>query len=194
MRLLLAIVSVGALVACDLQITNPAPVVAAGPTAPSGATTITNTNTNTSTNNNDRSDTAPVPTTPGTPGDGTGTQALPLPSYGETVTRAVAASNPDLLRNSCQDTSGESAWGFLDTVIRNLRAQASDLRWGYLCKDASCSVFARDIVAYRATANETGIWIVDVIGGHCPGPTDGPPAVRWGVLPFETVRKWSASR
>jgi len=191
MRVILAIV-VGVLVAaCDLHITNPAPVVTATPSTP--GITVTNTNTNTSTNNNDRSDTS-APTAPTTPGDTTPGQALPLPSYGETVTRGVAASNPALLANSCQDTSGESAWGFLDTVIRNLRSQASDLRWGYLCKDAACTVFARDVVAYRATAAETGIWIVDVIGGHCPGPGDGAPAVRWGVLPFETVRKWAASR
>lgn len=190
MRLLLAIVVAVVSVACDLHITNPAPVIATGTTTP--ATTITNTNTNTSTNTNDRADTTPTPTTPGagTPGDGSA--ALPLPTYGESVVRGVADQNPSLLANSCQTTSGESAWQFLDLVVRTLRAQ--DQRWGYLCKDQSCLTFGRDVITYRATAAETGIWIVDVIGNHCPGPTDSPAMVRYGVLPFETVRRWSATR
>jgi hypothetical protein len=54
--------------------------------------------------------------------------------------------------------------------------------------------FARDVVAYKASTTESGIWIVDVIGNHCPGPSDPPPTVRWGVLPFETVRKWATAR
>jgi hypothetical protein len=184
MRCVLAMVCV-VLAGCDLHITNPAPVVATTGTTP----TITNTNTNTSTNNNDRSDTQP---TTNTPTDGTAGAAVPLPTYGEGVVRGVAANNPALLANSCQETSGDSAWDFLDLAIRTLRAQ--DQRWGYLCKDANCLTFGRDVITYRATAAETGIWIVDVIGNHCPGPTDPPPAVRWGILPFETVRKWSATR
>jgi hypothetical protein len=103
----------------------------------------------------------------------------------------VAAANPTLLANSCQDTHGESAWQFLDLVIRTLRAQ--DQRWGYLCKDASCVTFGADIVAYRATSSTTGIWIVDVIQNHCPGPGDTVSA-RWGVLPFETERRWAFPR
>jgi hypothetical protein len=179
------------LAACEFRITEPAPVVA--PPATPALITITNTNTNT--NTSDRSDTEPTATpAPPTGGGGSTTNPLPLPSYGETVTRDVAAANPSLLANSCQETSGERAWEFLDLVIRTLRAQAQDSRWGYLCKDANCLAFGRDVVAYRASAGDTGIWIVDVIGGHCPGPTDGPPQVRWGVLPFETVRKWKATR
>ena len=158
----------------------------ATPTSPS-PTTISNTNINTTTLP-DRSDTAP---SPGAPSGGAETP-LPLPSYGEQVTRDVAAQSPALLANSCQETSGESAWRFLDSVIAALRAR--DARWGYLCKDAACRTFARDVVAYRATSSTSGIWIVDVIGNHCPGPTDPPPAVRWGVLPFETARPWSAAR
>jgi hypothetical protein len=171
--------------ACDVRFDM---TPAASPTAPTAPTTITNTNTNTSTNNNDRSDTEPT-TTP-TP-NGTGGQAVPLPSYGEQVTRGVAAQNPALLANSCQETAGESAWQFLDLLIRTLRAQ--DQRWGYLCKDANCLTFARDVIAYKATAAETGIWIVDVIGNHCPGPGE-TAAIRYGVLPFETSRRWAAAR
>ena len=191
MRLLLPIACVLVLAACDFRITNPTPTPAT-PTAPGGVS-ITNTNTNTSTNNNDRSDTAPTPSTPGLPGDGTG-GAISLPAYGETVVNDVAASNPGLLANSCQEKTGESAWQFLDLVIRTLRAQAQDQRWGYLCKDAACRTFGRDVIAYRATATDVGIWIVDIIGNHCPGPNDSPATVRYGVLPFETVRKWAASR
>jgi hypothetical protein len=176
------------LVGCDLEITTPSPVITTPPSS-GGAITITNTNTNTATQ--DRSDTEPTPT-PSAGGNNGTTGPLPLPTYGESVTRDIAAANPALLANSCQETSGESAWQFLDLVIRTLRAQ--DQRWGYLCKDAACLTFARDVVAYRASSGDTGIWIVDIIGGHCPGPTDPPPAVRWGVLPFETLRKWAAAR
>ena len=186
-KLLAAIVVVGVCAACDIRLdTNGAPT---SPTAP-GPTNITNTNTNTSTNNNDRSDTTPTPSPPSTPGDGT--SALPLPTYGEGVVRSVADRNPGLVANSCQDTAGDPAWGFLDLVVRTLRAQ--DQRWGYLCKDAACLTFGRDVITYRATSADTGIWIVDVIGNHCPGPNDSPATVRYGVLPFETVRRWSATR
>jgi len=190
--LLLALVSAG----CEIDIVNPTPVVQAAPPSSSGSgggTSITNINTNTNTNNNDRSDTAQVPA-PGAPGaSGTTNGVLPLPSYGEHVTRDIAGQNPSLLANSCQEHTGETAWQFLDLVIRTLRSQ--DQRWGYLCKDASCVVFARDIVAYRASSGDTGIWIVDVIGNHCPGANTGDVAtVRWGVLPFELERRWAGSR
>ena len=151
----------------------------------------TNTNTNTATNNQDRtgSDTGPSPS-----GSNDGVSGvIPLPAYGEATTRSVASANSVLLANSCQTTSGESAWAFLDKVISTLRTQANDDRWGYLCKDVSCTNQARDIVAYRASNGNTGIWIVDVIGNHCPLPGE-TPEVRWGVLPFETVRQWTGSR
>jgi hypothetical protein len=192
MRGIVVALAVLILAACEFRITEPTPV-AVTPTAPP-AITITNTNTNT--NTQDRSDTEPTPT-PAPPAGGGGSTTsppLPLPSYGETVTRDVAAANPGLLANSCQETTGDRAWAFLDLVIRTLVSQAQDARWGYLCKDANCLAMARDIVAYRASTGDTGIWIVDVIGNHCPGPTDGPATVRWGVLPFETVRKWKGTR
>lgn len=161
------------------------------PAAPSpGTTNITNTNTNTNTNNNDKtgSDTGPAPN-PNTPNDGNG--VIPLPTYGEDVVRSVAATNPTLLANSCQEKYGESAWAFLDLAIRTL--QVRDTKWGYLCKNAECSAIARDIVAYRASSGNTGIWIVDVIGNHCPLAGE-IPEVRWGVLPFETVRPYTGMR
>jgi len=191
--LIVALLSAG----CEIDIVNPTPVVQAAPPSGSsgsgGGITITNTNSTNSTNNNDRSDRAQIPATTPQAGSGTTNGVLPLPSYGEHVTRDIAGQNPSLLANSCQEHTGESAWQFLDLVIRTLRSQ--DQRWGYLCKDASCVVFARDIVAYRASSGDTGIWIVDVIGNHCPGPNTGDVAtVRWGILPFELERRWAGSR
>jgi len=186
MRVIIGLFLVCSVAACDLNV-----YPAATPTAPTSTPiTVSNTNTNTNTASTDRSDTGPAPSSGG--GD-TGTGAvIPLPAYGEPVTRDVAAANPSLLANSCQEVSGESAWQFLDLVISTLRAR--DQRWGYLCKQAGCSTYARDVVAYRAGTGNTGIWIVDVIGNHCPTPSDPPPAVRWGVLPFETERPWAGSR
>lgn len=175
--------------ACDLNVYPASTPIA--PTPTSTPITVSNTNTNTNTATTDRSDTGPAPSSGG--GDTPAGAVLPLPAYGEPVTRDVAAANPSLLANSCQETSGESAWQFLDLVISTLRAR--DQRWGYLCKQAACSTYARDVVAYRASTSNTGIWIVDVIGNHCSnGTTDPPPAVRWGVLPFETERPWAGSR
>jgi hypothetical protein len=172
------------LASCDIRLD-----LADSPTAPAGPT-ITNTNTNTSTNNNDRSDTLPTTSTsPSSPnGDAA---ALPLPSYGEAVTRDFAAANPALLANSCQEKTAETAWQFLDQLISTLRAR--DTRWGYLCKDANCLTVGRDVITYKATAADTGIWIVDVIGNHCPLPNE-TAMIRWGVLPFETARRWASSR
>jgi len=187
MRYLILLVAL-LLTGCDLHITNPAPVIAGGTTP--GAITITNTNTNTT---GDRSDTeaTPTPSSGGSPTDPPG-GVLPLPSYGEGVTREYAAANPHQVTHSCQLVDGEAAWAFLDGVIGVLRAR--DARWGYLCKDASCSKVAADIVAYKASSGDIGFWIVDVLGNHCPNVGESPTEVRWGVLPFETVRRWSGLR
>jgi hypothetical protein len=183
---LLTLLAACVLAGCDFHITNPAPVVTAGTTP--GNITITNTNTNTATT--DRSDTAATPEPSGSPSSPTG--ALPLPAYGEGVARDYAAAHQAQIATSCQVTHGEAAWAFLDGLNAVLRQR--DARWGYLCKDANCTQQARDIVAYRASAGDTGIWIVDVLGNHCPGPGDSPTEFRWGVLPFETVRRWSGTR
>lgn len=186
MRRLLPVIVALTSLGCDIHLTTPTAVV---PAPTPGAITITNTNTNTATT--DRSDTAATPDpTPGTPAPPTG--ALPLPAYGEGVARDYAAANPHQVTHSCQLTDGEAAWAFLDGLIGVLSQR--DARWGYLCKDANCLTQARDVVAYRASAGDTGIWIVDVLGNHCPGPGDSPTMVRWGVLPYETVRRWVGHR
>ena len=181
--LLLALTSLG----CDIHLTTPTAVV---PAPTPAAITITNTNTNTATT--DRSDTEATPSpSSGTPPSSPG-GALPLPSYGEGVARDYAATHQAQITTSCQVTHGEAAWAFLDGLIGVLSQR--DARWGYLCKDANCLTQARDIVAYRASSGDTGIWIVDVLGNHCPGPGDSPTMVRWGVLPFETTRRWIGHR
>jgi len=186
MKLIPLIIAVALATGCE-QTINITPTAPSGP----GNTTIsnTNTNTNTATNNQDRTGSDTGPSTPNTPPDGGG--VIPLPSYGESTVRAVAASNSTLLANSCQTTHGESAWAFLDLAIRTLQTQ--DNRWGYLCKDGTCNNIAKDIVAYRASSGNNGIWIVDVIGNHCPAPSD-VVTVTWQVLPFETTRPWIGIR
>ena len=187
MRFLSLVAACVLVAACDIQI-NPgaAPV---SPTAP-GAVTVTNTTTQTTQVDRSDTDPTPAPTGSGTPAPTSG--VLPLPTYGEGVTREYAAAHPHQVTRSCQVTDGEAAWQFLDGLIRTL--QARDVRWGYLCKDASCSKVAADVVAYKASTGDTGIHIVDILGNHCPGPGDSPTQVRWGVLPFETLRRWSGTR
>ena len=98
---------------------------------------------------------------------------LPLPGYGESVVKAVAAANPALLRNSCQDHGG--SWQFLDLVVDTLRTH--DTRWGYNGKRGNANDPSHDVVTYHhgpgPDAGSTDVYIIDVIGGHCgsnPGP------------------------
>jgi len=186
MRKVLLLAACVLMAACDFRL-DLTDTPAASPTSP-GAVTVTNTNTNTTTI--DRSDTGTAPSSGGASSPTTG--ALPLPAYGEGVVRDFAAAHPALVAHSCQITDGESAWQFLDQLIAVL--QNRDARWGYLCKDASCSTVGRDVITYKASSGDTGIFIVDVLGNHCPGPTDSPTQVRYGVLPFETVRRWIGTR
>jgi hypothetical protein len=175
------------LAGCDITLTTPSPVVTT-PTAP-GNITITNTNTNTA--STDRSDTAATPTPGGSTPSPPTAGALPLPNYGEGVAREIATQYANELAASCELTHGPSAWAWLDRLVRTL--QARDARWGYLCKDTGCTKVAADIVAYKAGSGDTGFWIVDTIGNHCPNVGD-VVQVRWGVLPFETVRRWTGTR
>lgn len=174
-----------ALAGCEYQWTQPTAVDSPTPAGPS----IVINNTNTNTNNNDRSDTDPG-TAPTTPGTGT-TGAAPLPAYGEAISLQIGASNPGLLAASCEKTHGGGAWAYLDLLVRTL--QQRDPRWGYLCKDPACQTVGGDVVTYKATAGESGIYIVDVIGNHCPLAGETTTA-RWGVLPFETARRWIGVR
>jgi len=98
---------------------------------------------------------------------------LPLPGYGAGVVQAVAAANPGLLSNSCQEHGG--SWRFMDLVVDTLRTY--DTRWGYNGKRGNANDPSMDVVTYHHSAGpsqgSTQVYIVDVIGGHC-GPTPSP--------------------
>ena len=97
---------------------------------------------------------------------------LPLPNMYAVVAQ-VAAENPGLLANSCQDQGG--SWAFMDLLVARLRQ--TDGRWGYNCKRGNCGDISQDVVDYHygtGSANgSTEVYVIDVIGGHC-GPGPGP--------------------
>jgi hypothetical protein len=154
--------------------------------------TINNNNSN-SNNNDNRIDIhdvvnfvpSPIPSMP-VPAPGGGTEIpLPVPVTAQALAQKVADSNPMLLAKACPETYGESGWAFLDLVVRTL--QASDARWGYFVKpDGSIS---RDVIAYKATSDNTGAWGVDIILDRC-----GTNKFSWQVLGFDAATQWSAIR
>lgn len=165
--------------ACDVLVTVTGP-------------TVSNSNTNTHTTTvavdlHDLVTFTPTPTpgngSPGAPGDA----PLPLPATAQATARAVAEAQPALVTQSCQATFGEPAWQFLDRTVAAL-AQ-TDARWGYLCKN-DCATVSADVIAYRATADQTGVWAVDIIGDHC----GTAPAFTWNVLGFDPALVWRARR
>jgi hypothetical protein len=170
------------LVACDITITAP---------------TITNTLTNEVRVTNDSHDvanfnpTTPTPpTNPTTPGvDNT----LPLPVDAQAIATAVAnsAAGQLYLAHSCQDRDGVNAWQFMDAIVTALKAK--DTRWGYLCKNGNCQDISKDVIAYRATNDNTGVWGVDIIGSHCAIPPDRS-TFTWNVLGFDPLAIWKETR
>ena len=87
---------------------------------------------------------------------------------------------------SCQDIYGEVAWTFMDNVIKSLKA--SDPRWGYMVKPTNGQI-SRDVIAYRATSDNSGAWGVNIIIDHC-----GTPSFAWNVLGFDPAAQWSGTR
>lgn len=157
--------------------------------------TINNVNTATATNDNkiDIHDVVnfapvpnpslPVPTPPGTiPPVET---PLPLPVTAQATAQKIADSNPVLLGKACPETFGEAGWAFLDLVIRTL--QSADSRWGYLVKPDG--TISKDVIAYRATSDNTGVWGVDIIVDRCTANK-----FSWQVLGFDPDTVWSAVR
>jgi len=152
--------------------------------------TIINTNTNTNTNNNDFHDlinfapstnpSAPV----ASPTGGTETP-LPLPANAQGIAQTISNNNPTLIMRSCQAIYGESAWQFMDTIVAALKA--SDPRWGYMVK--ATRQISADVIAYRATSDNTGAWGVDIIVDLC-----GTPRFSWQVLGFDPNAEWSGTR
>lgn len=154
---------------------------------------VTSTNTNTNTNNNDFHDLinfAPVadpkaplpPTTPGGPSE----TPLGIPSGSQAIAQAFATANPLLVTKSCVALYGEAGWQFMDGLIKTLRA--SDARWGYVVK-SNTGTISMDVIAYRATADNTGAWGVDVIVDHC-----GSSTFAWNVLGLDANLQWSGTR
>ena len=155
--------------------------------------TINNENTNTNTNNNtfdihDLVNFAPVPDPSApvpAPGGGSETP-LPLPAGGQAIAQGVATANATALARSCQAIFGESAWQFMDSVVAALRA--TDARWGYLVQ--TTGQVSRDVIAYRATSDNTGAWGIDIIINHC----GTAPSFGWQVLGFDPAAQWSGTR
>lgn len=176
MRRVLLVVAVLIVAACDIRITGP---------------TIDNNNNNNNTNRNDVHDVggfapaanpnAPVPA----PGGGTETP-LSIPAGSQAVATGYAATHGVQLAQSCQATYGDAAWQFLDGLVNTLKA--SDARWGYNVKLTDGTI-SRDVIAYRATSDNTGSWAIDVIVDHC-----GSPTFSWNVLGFDPNAQWAAAR
>lgn len=115
---------------------------------------------------------------------------LPLPGYGASVVNAVAAANPALLRNSCQDHGG--SWQFMDLVVDTLRTY--DTRWGYNGKRGDVNNPSHDVVTYHhgpgPDYGSTAVYIIDVIGGHC----GSNPVPTWGDVTDATYNGGSIGR
>jgi hypothetical protein len=90
----------------------------------------------------------------------------PLPDM-SAVVRQVHDENPDLIRQSCQDTGGN--WAFLDAVVDRLRQ--TDDRWGYNWKRGVIGDPSEDVVDYHwgdgPREGSPDTYVVDVIAGHC---------------------------
>jgi|SoiMethySBSTD1v2_1073268.scaffolds.fasta_scaffold255351_2 hypothetical protein len=142
---------------------------------------------------------APTPGGGGVPGGvpkgpgGRGPDGGPLPSYGESVVRAVAAANPGALANSCQDSGG--SWQFMDQVVDTLRTY--DTRWGYNGKRGNTHDPSKDVIAYHygpgPDEGSPDVYIIDIIGGHC-GATPSPiwNDVTSITLSSGTIGKWTS--
>lgn len=182
--LLLVIVSLS-ICACDYNITFPSPVVNVN---------NSNTSTNTNTNNIDVHDIGnaqpiPVPSSGSVPSiNGSPITPIAIPLGAREVALEVARLNPLLLANSCQDTLGHAAWGFMDLMILKLRQ--SDLRWGYVGKYGSCTNPSADAIAFKATSTDIGTWIIDIIANHC----GSNPQFSWNVIGFDAAGKWCQVR
>jgi len=179
MRFLLLIIGLAGATGCEYQFIGP---------------TINNNNNNSNNNdNNNKIDlhdlinfvpsTNPTAPVPGPSGPET---PLPVPTDAQTIAQRVADSNPALIAKSCPALFGESGWAFMDLVVKTLAA--SDARWGYLIK-SNTGVASADVIAYRATSDNTGAWGIDIIVDLC-----GTSKFSWQVIGFDAAAQWSANR
>lgn len=145
-------------------------------------------------------DSGGVDGTTGVPGDGIPDeppQAVPPapPPDGSGVVDQVAAEHPDWLTGSCVDQGGTN--DFLFEVVRRLRMQ--DDRWGLNWKRGVVGDLSQDAIDYQwgegLSEGSTDVYIIDIIGGHCP--EDGtPPQAAWidvtqATLDAGTIGMWT---
>lgn len=134
-----------------------------------------------------------APSGPRTPNPAPG-QRLPLPSYGREVIIQLAAERRDLVVGSCVSQGGNNR--FMFEAVRRLRAR--DTRWGLNWKRGNRGDLSQDIVTYnfgsRSDEDTTDVYIIDIIGGHCPGPTDPPSSWNWEDVTGKTAAAGSIGR
>jgi hypothetical protein len=120
----------------------------------------------------------PLPDAGPPPPDAEVPAMLPLPDESDLVD-ALAAERPDLLEQSCVNDGGNNE--FLFELVRRLRAR--DVRWGLNWKRGNVGDMSQDVVDYFWAQGDpegrTEVYIIDVIGGHCPGPGDPPSTPAW---------------
>lgn len=173
MKKLLLVVLLVSVSACDIVVTGP---------------TVTNTNTNT--NTVDVHDIGSFSASPN-PNSSTSCNTCPggsevpvnIPSGSQAIVERVAAENPTFVARACKDPV--YGYSFLDASVSAL--QKFDPRWGYLIKTTGS--ISRDVVAYRATSDNTGAWAVDIII-DC----DGVSKSGWSVIGFDPAAQWSPTR
>jgi len=83
-------------------------------------------------------------------------------------------------------------YGYLDAAVLALRQL--DTRWGYQCRDVSCTTVSNDRIAYHATAGPDvrgaqGVHTVDIIASACESPS---PA--WQPDGFSAQLLWTPQR
>jgi hypothetical protein len=124
-------------------------------------------------------------------------QAVPPapPPDGFAVVQQVASEFPELLQGSCVDQGGNNE--FLFEVVRRLRMQ--DDRWGLNWKRGVIGDMSQDVVDYHyaegVSEESTDVYIIDMIGGHCPEDGSSPqPAwidVTQATIDGGTVGMWT---
>lgn len=114
---------------------------------------------------------------------------------GSAVVNAVAAEHPEWLTASCVEQGGNNE--FLFEVVRRLRMQ--DDRWGLNWKRGVVGDMSQDVVDYHygegVSEESTDVYIIDIIGGHCPEDAT-PPQPAWidvtqATLDGGTVGMWT---
>jgi hypothetical protein len=124
-------------------------------------------------------------------------QAVPPapPPDGFAVVQQVANEFPELLQGSCVEQGGNNE--FLFEVVRRLRMQ--DDRWGLNWKRGVIGDMSQDVVDYHygegVSEESTDVYIIDMIGGHCPEDGSSPQAawidVTQATLDGGTVGMWT---